>query len=273
MKRWATANEVQLNRGVYFDKATMDDIVKLDFCPGMPTAYLNTAEQGMSMLICRPRSGNKTADIRSKEQAAKLAAHNHTLMEALLLGRRDPRPPASTYHELKLDLGTFCALLAVLFGEKCNYFDNCFALFRMLDSDSVFANAHNFSPVMCRQITWAVINDSRQYFFCTLTLDQFLSGQVRWPTSLLMQIIEADIQACREIKMGNFPEKWRETATVGLLLSPIGARTNDIRGAAQFALLLGLPPMPATLWRQSQGKQSVMPESTASGQGDKPVLI
>jgi hypothetical protein len=54
MKRWATANKVQLNGGVYFDKATMDDIVKLDFCPGTPTAYLNTVEQGMSMLICRP---------------------------------------------------------------------------------------------------------------------------------------------------------------------------------------------------------------------------
>ena len=129
----------------------------------------------------------------------KLTARNHTLTEALLLGKRDPRPPASNYHELKLDLGTFCALLWVLFGEKCDYFENCLALLNMLDSDNVFANAHTFTPLICRQITWAVINDSRQYFFRMVTADQFSSGRVRWPTSLLMQIIGADIQACQGI--------------------------------------------------------------------------
>ena len=203
MKKWASKNEVQMNRGIYFDKTTMDDIVKMEFCPGTPAAYLNTAEQGISILICRPRTGNETADIRSKEQAALLTARNHSLSDALLLGRRDPRPPAATYHELKLNLGTFCALLAVLFGKKCDYFDNCFALFRMLDSDGVFSNAHNFTPLMSCQVTWAIINDSRQYFFWVLTVDQFLSGHVRWLTSLLMQIIGADIQACRGIIMGN----------------------------------------------------------------------
>jgi hypothetical protein len=157
----------------------MDDIVKLEFCPGTPTAYLNAAEQGKSLLICRPRSGNETADIQSKEHAMKLTARNHTLTVALLLNKRDPRPPATNYHELKLDLGTFCY----------DYFENCFALLWMLDSDNVFANAHTFTPLMCRQITWAIINDSRQYFFRTVTADQFSSGRVRWPTSLLMQII------------------------------------------------------------------------------------
>jgi len=86
----------------------MDDIVRMEFCPGTPTAYLSTAEQGISILICCPRSGNETADIRSKEQAIKATAQNHTLVDALLLGKKDPCPPAVNYHELKLDLGTFC---------------------------------------------------------------------------------------------------------------------------------------------------------------------
>lgn len=274
MKKWEKKNQVPMNRGIYFDKATMDDISKMDFCPGTPTAYLNTAEQGISILICRPRTGNETADIRSKEQAALLTARNHTLTDALLLGRRDPRPPATTYQELKLDLGTFCALLAVLFGEKCDYFDNCFALFHMLDSDCVFANAHNFTPLMCRQVTWAIINDSQQYFFRTLTADHFLSGHVRWPTSLLMQVIGADIQACREITMGNFPEKWRGTATVGSFLRLSGEKMADAKHTSAFPLPPGLPPAQGTPYGTTHEKPKyARPDPTSSGQHDKPVLI
>ena len=195
----------------------------------------------MSILICHPRMGTETMDVCSKEQAAQLTARNHTLADALLLSRWDPHAPGTTYHELKLDLGTFCALLTVLFGEKCDYFHNCFALFRMLDSDCIFANTHNFTPIMCRQIAWAIINNSCQYFFKTLMADRFLSGQVRWLTSLLMQVIGADIQVCHEITMGNFPKKWRGTATVGMLFRPHGDSAGDAKTRATFTLPPGLP--------------------------------
>jgi hypothetical protein len=252
----------------------MDDIVKMEFCPGMPTAYLNTAEQGMSLLICRPRTGNETADICSKEHVMQLTARNHTLTEALLLNKWDPRPPAANYHELKLDLGTFCALLWVLFGEKCDYFENCFALLRMLDSDSVFANATTFTPLICRQITWAVINDSRQYFFRVVTADHFASGRVRWPTSLLMQIIGADIQACRGILMGNFPSKWLDSATVGSYIRPLTEKREAAHGAALFAVPTGLPPSAGHQGMPPQSTQSAAtPDNTASGMGGRPVTI
>jgi hypothetical protein len=252
----------------------MDDIVKMEFCPGTPTAYLNTAEQGMSLLICCPRAGNEMANIRSREQAMKLTAQNHTLTEALLLNKRDPRPPASNYHELKLDLGTFCALLWVLFGEKCDYFENCFALLRMLDSDNVFANSNTFTPLMCRQITWAVINDSRQYFFRTVTADHFSSGWVRWLTSLLMQVIGADIQACCGISMGNFPEKWMDTATVGSYLHPPSEKRDVGRATSQFVVPAGLPPPSLPHWSPPQARtSSLVPDNASSGHGDWQVSI
>jgi hypothetical protein len=160
MRGWARDHDVQINRSLYFDKSTLDDIARLDFCPGTPTAFLSTAEQGISLLICRPCTGNETADIRSHEQAIKVTSSNHTLAKALLLSKRDPRQPAATYHELKFDLGTFCALLGALFGNTSNYFENCYSLWTMLDSESVFANANYFTALIYRQITWAVINDS-----------------------------------------------------------------------------------------------------------------
>jgi len=89
MRQWARQNDVQLNRSIYFDKATMDDITKMEFGPGTPTAYLSMAEQGLSILICCPHMGNETADIRSKEQVMLSMQKNHTLLEALLLGKWD----------------------------------------------------------------------------------------------------------------------------------------------------------------------------------------
>jgi hypothetical protein len=76
MREWAKQHDVQINRGLYFDKSTMDDIVRLEFCPGTPTAYLSTAKQGISMLICHPYTGNETANIWSKEQAIHLTSKN-----------------------------------------------------------------------------------------------------------------------------------------------------------------------------------------------------
>jgi hypothetical protein len=276
MKQWARQNDVQIHRNIYFDKATMDDITKMEFGPGTPTAFLSTAEQGISILTCRPRVGNETADIRTKEHAMQTTRQNHSLAEALLLGKRDPRPPAATFQDLKLDLGTFCALLWVLFGEKCDYFDNCFALFSMLDSESVTANSSNFTPTICRQITWAVLNDGRQFFFRTVTVDNFATGQVRWPTSLLMQIIGADVHACREIRMGNFPEKWQTPSPASG--SGVHAATSSMRSRAPSEPAgfppPGLPPYQATTsWREPGPQKTTLPETTGSASGDRPVHI
>lgn len=52
MRARARKNDVQINRSIYFDKAFMDNIVKMEFGPDMPTAHLSTAEQGISILMC-----------------------------------------------------------------------------------------------------------------------------------------------------------------------------------------------------------------------------
>lgn len=58
-------------------------------------------------------------------------------------------------------------------------------------------------------------------------MDHFTARSVRWPMSLVMQIIGADIQACREIKMGDFPAKWMVDALMVVghakaLIHPMG---------------------------------------------------
>ena len=124
MGQWVSQNEITLTRGIYFDKLTMDEIVKLELNPGAATAFLATAEKGISILIVRPHRGNETADIRLKEHTMQLTEWNHTLTDALGLSRKDP--PASTSLELLRDVGTFCALTTTLFGDRCDYFQNLF---------------------------------------------------------------------------------------------------------------------------------------------------
>jgi hypothetical protein len=187
----------------------MDEIVKLEFNPGAATAYFATAEKGMSILVVRPRKGNETADIRTKEQAMRLTERNYTLSDALGLTRKDPRPPASNYLELLRDVGTFCALTRTLFGDQCDYFQNLFDLWSMLNSEQVYAKAEHFTPLMVRQITWAVIEDSRQFFFKTMTEEDLARGNARFPTSNLMNIIGTDVAKGVEIRLGNLPEKWK----------------------------------------------------------------
>jgi hypothetical protein len=51
MGSWARDNEITITRGLYFEKSTMDEIVKLEFNPGAAAAYFATAEKGMSILI------------------------------------------------------------------------------------------------------------------------------------------------------------------------------------------------------------------------------
>jgi hypothetical protein len=209
MGQWAKENEITITRGLYFEKSTMDEITKMEFNPGSATAYFPTAEKGISILIVRPRQGHETAELRSKEHAMLLTERNYTLTDALGLSRKDPRPPASTYLELVRDVGTFCALVRTLFGDSCDYFQNLFDLWQMLNSEQVYAKSERFGVAMVRQITWAIIEDSRQFFFRTMTEEELARGQPRFPTSYLMNIIGTDVFKAVEIRLGNFPEKWK----------------------------------------------------------------
>ena len=130
---------------------------------------------------------------QSKPQYRTIHSWTHYCQE------KDPHPPITNYHELKLYLVTFCALLWVLFRERCNYFDNCYTLLNMLDSNSVFASVTNFTSVICGQITWAIFNDKGSIFSSTDTADHLNSGYMHKLTSSLMQIIGAEVHACHEI--------------------------------------------------------------------------
>ena len=227
MLSWSRRYNVAINRGIYLTKHEIDDFINLRFNPSGGVAYFNTAEKGMSILLCRSRAGDEREQATAHELAEGASSTNRTLAEALALGKRDPRPPPDTYHDLKAVVGTFCALLWTFFGDNCEYFKKCFEIYMCMDSDTVSEKWHFFTPSLCRQIVWAIINDGREYFSQTMLPSKFevppsAVRNIQYPISSLEELIRP-IRTQSPIIHANFPSQWlpraretpRATAYVG----------------------------------------------------------
>jgi hypothetical protein len=210
MREWSAIHGVEIDHGVFFSKETIDDIVKLRPNPGDGHPTLKTAERGVSILACLPRSQNEIEAIRIKEQAAEDSKANRTLAEALKLAATESRQPASGSLELKLNIATYLAKLWALFGETCHLYQKVSQIHQLFRQPAVMAAKHAFTPLLCRQITWAIYEDSRQFFSTRLHPDDFKPGShVTFPLSLLDDVM-GDVRYQRPVLRSSFPVAWME---------------------------------------------------------------
>jgi hypothetical protein len=167
MHDWARntkPDQVTIDRGLYIPNPAIKDILALRFNPGGPTADITTADQGLSILICRPLTADGKAALRRKE-LLEATTKRKTLAEAELeLTQSEPTTLPDNYNELHVCLGTYCALLHALFGERCVFYKHCVRLWTTMASEAVYDHRHLFTPLFCRQIVWAIIEYSRAYF-------------------------------------------------------------------------------------------------------------
>lgn len=70
MREWSMLHGIEIDHGVFFSKETIEDIVKLRPNPGDGHPTLKTAEKGVSILACLPRTQNEMEALRLQEQAA-----------------------------------------------------------------------------------------------------------------------------------------------------------------------------------------------------------
>ena len=195
MIRWAEAQwpPVTIDRGVFITQASLRDILALRFNPGNTTAELSTAEQGISILMCRHCSSERKSALRQKELTEGRASKNNlSLADAEKLTQPlEPTVCPETYDELHRCLGTFCALLHTLFGSRCMFLKQCFVLLRTMESDRVSDRRENFTPLFCRQVIWAILEDGRDYFSSQLTPDDFIGvhpDDISYPDSNVIEI-------------------------------------------------------------------------------------
>lgn len=215
MRRWEKDHRVPIVKNMEFSDRTLGYIVKMQFnppgCSG--TAFYSSIDKGLTILSCRPPEGEELEAIRDRELKELQAEGNRTLADILSVPAIAGNiKPAEDYHELHLNIGTFCALLWSLFGPKCDYYVKCFALWNAMADYTIFANRRLFAPLLCRQITWAIIEDGRRYFSRVMTQRHFErmdEGEaVDFPQSHL-DFIKDSIMNQTPLMRPSFPMEWR----------------------------------------------------------------
>ena len=76
------------------------------------------------------------------------------------------------------------------------------------------ANQHEFSKQYCRQITWAVLKDSRKFFSQVMSKEKFLFGMqhgtltLKFPDTTLHLTVVAAMSCLHPLDAHDFPEKF-----------------------------------------------------------------
>ncbi len=117
METWSQQNGAELNVGFYFDDTQVKEWTSLQFHPGDIHARASTAEQGISLLVCRPVCGSLMEQIKDWNETD--AIPTMTRKSTKLIAKKNPtfRTLPATYAKLHEMITGFCALLWALFGE------------------------------------------------------------------------------------------------------------------------------------------------------------
>ena len=213
MRTWATKHQVTIVHNMELSDKQMGYIMKMQFNPpGCNGAtYYSSIDKGLTILTCRPPEGEEIEALLIREIHEQQTVATRTLADLLGVASVGKTKPAEDYNELKLNLGTFCALLWTLFGSRCDYYKKCFLLWTALDDDTVFANRRYFSPLLCRQMTWAVIEDGRRYFSKVMTERHFAvleeGDDIIFPRSHLDSVADSAYTQTA-ITRPSFPTEW-----------------------------------------------------------------
>ena len=256
MEQWARAQGVELDRGIFFEQKSIEDIVNLRFNPGQGVAQFKSAERGLSLLICRTRTPEEIERVRDREAAEQLTKATRVLEEALKLSRGDPRAPAGNYFELKLNITTFCALLFVLFGEKCDYYRALMLIRNCMDTPGVYNIRQAYTPDICHRISWAIIDEGCSFFSAVMIQQDFAKPTVTFPVSLMESILP-EVRYANQIMRANYPQEWQ----------PKGAPRHTAPPAAG-ATISWQPPGGSPPY---QGQGQAGRATAAAGQGNEEV--
>jgi len=122
LEQWCRSHHIDHDKSIYLKAKFFEDLVALRFNPGGPVAQYHSVAQGMSMLACRLLSAMAAEFCREHEEAAESTRHTQSIDDLLKKNRGKTVEPAATYTDLKLNIGTYCVLLWLIFGDQCDYY-------------------------------------------------------------------------------------------------------------------------------------------------------
>ena len=135
--------------------------MELKFNPGGAVTVYESAEMGISPLLCLPKNSAEVKHELMQEEADKLSEGRRTKVEALRLSKTDPRTPPRNYYKMKLMVGTYASLLFSGFRHQYPLYINLLALYRILDHKVMQEHTEKFTRAKCAQLTWQLLEESR----------------------------------------------------------------------------------------------------------------
>ncbi len=173
------SRHIERDKSIYLTAKFFEDLVALRFNPGGPVAQYELAGRGISMLSCRSLMAveaetqrgyykealelTKAETQRGYEEVSKLTKTTRKLEDILKEKGKTPSS-APNYMQLKLNIGTFCALLWTQFGDNCDYYKELVKLHRIQDKEECFTIRDAYTKEICARITWAIIDYQRSFF-------------------------------------------------------------------------------------------------------------
>ena len=102
-------------------------------------------------------------------------------------------------------------MLVALFGHKCGHYKGVQVLLELMCG--LFDKQNYFTHQYCKEITFAILDDSRHFFSNYITPDKFNMGiyhnTLVFPTSML-HLMAQEVNRLLPIVTQDFPEQWKE---------------------------------------------------------------
>jgi hypothetical protein len=209
IEAYGRTRHIEWDKSIYLKNPFFDDLIKLRFNPGGPVAQYDSAHKGISLLACRSLTAVEQEYQREYEEAYEQTRATRKVED--VLKEKDKKvAPAPDYMQLKLNVGTFCALLFALFGEKCDYYRELVKIHNILDREECFTIRDAYTKEICARITWAIIDDGRSFFGRNPVASDFAQNAppVQFSVSCLSAITDA-VRNAQPVGKATFPPQWQ----------------------------------------------------------------
>ena len=202
------------------------------------------------MLACRSLTAVEAENQQGYEEATEPMKTTRKL-EDILKEKGKTVSPAPDYMQLKLNIGTYCALLWALFGDQCDYYKELVKLHRILDREECFTIRDAYTKEICARITWAIIDDWRSFFGRNPVSSDFAPGTpFQFSVSCLDSITDA-VRNALPVQRATFPKHW----TTPVQQEPPAAGRQTQRGQHQMPTVPPPAGWATTPQRQQGGQQ------------------
>jgi hypothetical protein len=92
-------------------------------------------------------------------------------------------------------------------GNRYDYYRNLYKIYTVMNMQEVQQLKKKFTLEICRRITWAILNNGREFFNMVLTPQDFERGALAFLQSFLSSILES-VWFCNPIQWRYFPRDW-----------------------------------------------------------------